>query len=250
MKEYISYSDALKLRDLGFNEKTQKYYNDNGELFTAYTTSFTTNAGIKNRSDIEHFGNYFCSAPTYYQAYTWLLVKNEHIEHTNDLNKIEYAVDTFMKHISNIKKNQKMTSYPGYFGNKDGSKYLKKLKSIGYDIDSVFGTSSQHFYCACPDGKVHSFLNEEGNFLVDYGFCHLMDKIFDITDAQFGDRYECNSGEVIIFHHKKNDKYYFITGEVDNTNITVREYDEFGIYIPTADEDDSESLGNNISKKI
>ena len=77
-KEFISYEEALALKELGFNEPCLFAYNqdDENKLMTApQLSSYQINTG-KN-SDIGKINK--VTAPLYQQAFRWLMIKCEQI---------------------------------------------------------------------------------------------------------------------------------------------------------------------------
>ena len=68
-KEFISYEQALELKELGFDEPCLAYYNINDELtFTIIVSQNTNSFWLANPNNI-------ISAPLYQQAFRWFREK-------------------------------------------------------------------------------------------------------------------------------------------------------------------------------
>ena len=67
-KEFISYTEALALKELGFDEPCFSYFNikdDNLKLFSSELVDASCNSDLKY-DDFKH-----CTAPLYQQAFRW-----------------------------------------------------------------------------------------------------------------------------------------------------------------------------------
>lgn len=86
MKEFVPYKQALKLKELGFNEPSFLCYSKEGELSNAMTL---------NKTELNDIG--FILAPLYQQAFRWFREKYDlriWIESNYGVLKFEYVIAT------------------------------------------------------------------------------------------------------------------------------------------------------------
>jgi hypothetical protein len=87
--EFIPYEQALKLKELGFDEPCLAYYNINDELtFTIIVSQNTNSFWLANPSNI-------ISAPLYQQAFRWFREKGYRFTLSSDYENGIYYFDVW-----------------------------------------------------------------------------------------------------------------------------------------------------------
>ena len=72
-KEFVTYEQAVALKELGFDERCFGHYNPNGVFFWKILCSDEDNDHTLSVKDImEHVADGYVEAPLYQQAFRWL----------------------------------------------------------------------------------------------------------------------------------------------------------------------------------
>lgn len=75
MEDLVTYEQAVKLKELGFDWECYQYYNDDEELWTYTSMGYGDDCRNWNDKDYAAIGNAKCSAPTLAQVQKWLRVR-------------------------------------------------------------------------------------------------------------------------------------------------------------------------------
>ncbi len=76
-KEFVTYEQALTLKELGFDERCFGHYNPNGVFFWKILCSDEDNDHTLSVKDImEHVADGYVEAPLYQQAFRWFKEKH------------------------------------------------------------------------------------------------------------------------------------------------------------------------------
>jgi hypothetical protein len=68
-KEFAPYTEALELKQLGFDERCLAWYGPNGRLLADITIGYEKTDWLYNQQDMDNPRE--CIAPTYSQAFRW-----------------------------------------------------------------------------------------------------------------------------------------------------------------------------------
>lgn len=107
MKEFVLYEEALKLKELGFDELCIGYYDNMRSFAKNYVSSFTHHEGEpftkKRNSQLKQLRGYvICTAPTYSQAFKFFRKKYNQPQHSITYDESE--IDCLRKLIDGVKK--------------------------------------------------------------------------------------------------------------------------------------------------
>ena len=127
-KEFITYNQALALKELGFDEPCFGYYQKSAVIGDATILPIQIRNKASNFNDNEYskMGVPFCSAPTYSQAFRWFREKN------NLYGLIDYMLTPNMAKYKILKENDLVIEVIMAFGEYEEaeSKCLDKLIEI------------------------------------------------------------------------------------------------------------------------
>ena len=81
-KEFVTYEQALALKELGFDEPCFGYYDTVAVTYLTYPSAINKNSDIENSLSIsKQDKNVRCSAPLYQQAFRWFREKYQLFHH-------------------------------------------------------------------------------------------------------------------------------------------------------------------------
>lgn len=93
-KEFVPYEQAIKLKELGFDEKCIAYFFRDGEL-NNYFNKHYINSGLSQTKPF----SFSCTAPLYQQAFDFLLLKLDRVSityHSDQSGSLNHGVIGFV----------------------------------------------------------------------------------------------------------------------------------------------------------